>query len=97
MYGAFLEANMRIYFYYNGKEVQLHQINICDDWELIEVETSDRFEDLKRGCVGDLVISVLDDCGHEVNDVFRDCLLRNINLSDSSGETYIWKYTFLKF
>ena len=82
----------------NGEIFDLYSISVDESVDDIQIITQTRQPSLKRGCVGDLMLtsrSGLD--GELIEDVHRDILLRRIEVwSDDPDYVPEWKYVFLK-
>ena len=99
----YIYSRLDISFWYENKEYKLHPIGMDDYGDYIEVITCFRHPDIKRGCIGNLILYMDKGVNWDGNDapVQEDCidevLLRSITVwSADEGEPIYWKYIFLK-
>lgn len=90
-------------FWYENKEYKLHPVSIDDYGDEVEIITFFRHPDIKRGCIGNLILYT--DKGFNLDgedtqaqeDCINEVLLRNITVwSANEDEPIHWKYIFLK-
>ncbi len=90
-------------FWCENKEYKLHPIGIDDCIDCVEVITAFRHPDIKRGCIGNLILYAdkgIDWDGGDAptqEDCICEVLLRSVTVwSADEGESVYWKYIFLK-
>ena len=91
-------------FWYNREEYPLYPTSINEDDDSVEIITSARHPDIKRGCIGDLVLTGVNgkNASSEqnvplLNDYCHNVLLSKIQVySADPTEAPTWRYIFLK-
>lgn len=96
-------SRLDVSFWCENKEYKLFPIGVDDYGDYIEVITAFRDPDIKRGCIGNLILYAdkgIDWDGMDVpvqEDCIDEVLLRSITVySASEGEPIYWRYIFLK-
>lgn len=91
--------HMNVFFIDNeGNEFNLYSTTVYEDCDSFEIITQIRQPELKRGCVGDLIIvhkNPLDE--KHIEDRHKDMLLRRIEVWSNDPDAAVeWQYIFLK-
>ena len=90
---------MNVFFVDNeGNEINLYATTVYEDCDSFEIITEIRQPELKRGCVGDLILihkNPLDNIN--IEDTHKDMLLRRVEVWSNDPDAAIeWRYIFLK-
>lgn len=91
-------------FWYENKEYKLNPISIEDYDDYVEITTYFRHPNIKRGCIGNLLLNSkkgFDLETYEVvpdqEDCYSDVLLQKVMIESANrDEAVVYKYIFLK-
>lgn len=91
-------------FWYNNEEYPLYSTSINEYDDSVEIITTARHPDIKRGCIGNLVLTGVNGANAKaeqnvpiLNDYHYNILLSKIQVYSAEPDSPpAWKYIFLK-